>query len=149
MGSGDVDRQGTAGLRVRQLGGATVGFIKRRYRSDALEAVAAAAFEGYMEARYLLGTGAARPGYSGSAGEATINADRINRKTKEFAFDKVVQSLSGGENNELAKSVGRTRARFPLSRIVRQDKSDALFLASYFFGITAAMAEEQLFGPFA
>ena len=127
---------------------AAIGFVKRRYRSDALEAVAAATFEGYMKARYLLGTGAARPMYSRSDNEVTNNADRINRKMKAFSFDKVIWALSGGDN-DLVKWVGETRARFPLNGVIKQDKSDAMFLASYCLGIAAAMAEEQLFGPLA
>ena len=127
---------------------AAVGFVKRRYRSDALEAVAAATFEGYMKGRYLLGTGAAHPSYSQSTSEVMGNADHINQKMKAFSFDRVIWALDGGDK-ALIREVGVTRARFPLQGIIRQDKSDALFLASYCLGIAAAMAEEQLFGPLA
>jgi hypothetical protein len=127
---------------------AAISFVKRRRRSDALEAVTAATFEGYRRARYLLGTHGARPNYSHDPGQVRGNSDLISHKMTAFSYDKVIWALMGGDNG-LISDIGMTRARFPLRGVIRPDRADGLFLTSYCLGMAAALAEEQLFGPLA
>jgi hypothetical protein len=120
--------------------------VKWRHRPEALDAVVAATFEGYMTARYLLGSGPVRPKYSLDPSEASANAQRIDQQIKAISRDDVIRALDGG-NRELINRIGLTQARFPLQEMMRKDKSDDLFLTSFCLGVAAAMAEELLFGP--
>lgn len=120
--------------------------VKWRHRPEALDAVVAATFEGYMTARYLLGNGPVRPRYSLDPSAVATNARKIDQQMKTFSTDDVFRALDGG-NRELINRFGLTQDRSPLQGMMRKDRSDALFLTSYCRGMAAAMAEEQLFGP--
>jgi hypothetical protein len=128
---------------------AAIGSVKKRHRSAALEGIAAATFEGYMIGRYLLGTGTVQPSYSRTDKEVVSNATHINERGKAYSFDDVMSALNGrkadGGNKTLIELVGAMRARFPLQGMMKQEKSDALFLASYCLGISLALAEEEIF----
>ncbi len=120
--------------------------LKRRLRAQALEEITSTACSGYILARYLLGTGAHRPTYSQSDPESEKNAYLINHRSSAYEFNDVIWSLDGG-NKVLIKSLGSMRGHSPLLGIMGEEQGTATFLASYCFGISCALAEEEIFGP--
>ena len=120
--------------------------LKRRLRAPALEEITSTTCSGYILARYLLGTGANRPTYSRSEPESEKNAYLINQRSSAYGFNDVIWSLDGG-NKVLIRTMGSMRSESPLIGMMGEEPGTATFLACYCFGISCALAEEEIFGP--
>ena len=120
--------------------------VKRRYRDSVFGLAVSTESMGYVMARYLLGSLAARPSYSHSEPEAEANAALLSRRTGEYDFNHLIGAIATARG-PLLRLIGALRAHSPFLAILGEEKGNAAFLGSYMWGVALTLAEEEVFGP--
>lgn len=121
--------------------------IKRREQLDAMTEVSTAAFSGYALGRELLGTETARPSYSSSEAEEKSNALRIADRSKAWGFDTLMQVFKRSES--LVRVIESQANSLGFRDIVGARRARSTLLSQVVGNVAFAMAEDDLFGPFA
>ena len=121
--------------------------IKRREQMEAITEVASACFSGYALGRELLGTETARPSYSGSEAEEKQNAVRIQERSDSWTTDQLTRVFK--ESEPLMRVLHSQAYSAAFSDIVGAKQARATLTNQLTRSVAYAMAEEDLFGPFA
>jgi hypothetical protein len=121
--------------------------VKRTEEREALAVVGSVAFSGYAMGRGLLGTESARPSYSQSPADERDNAIRIHERADAWSQDSLTGLFSASEL--LTKTLQEQASSWLFGNIVGSRKAKPVLLASLVGSVAFAMAEEDLFGPFA
>jgi hypothetical protein len=120
--------------------------IKRREQLDAMTEVASAAFSGYALGRELLATETAQPAYSSSEADEKQNAIRIHDRSQAWVVDSLMPVFKVSES--LMQVIHYPANSLVFRDIVGARQAKATLLSQVVVGVTFAMAEEDLFGPF-
>ena len=121
--------------------------IKSRERLDAFSEVSTAAFSGYVLGRELLGTETARPSYSSSEAEEKSNAVRINDRSEAWPSDMLLQAFK--TSDPLMQVINSLARSLVFKDIVGARRTKSILTSRIVGSVAFAMAEDDLFGPFA
>lgn len=121
--------------------------VKRTDERDALTEVGTSGFSGYAIGRGLLGTELARPAYSKSPADERDFAIRIHERSEAWSNDSLMRAFSASEF--LTSTVRKLASSYLFGTIVGARRAKPVLLASLISSVAFAMAEEDLFGPFA
>lgn len=120
--------------------------IKRRHKSAACDDAGSALLQGYMVARYILGTFDLRPSYSAPA-DIETNARLIAQRIANISFDDVLTRLTEEADQELRGFSEYAGPRISVTKDLGQQGAVAFVFTCLVTGIQLALAEATLFLP--